>query len=241
MTPAGRLFRTYFQEEAERFSKVCRQVEQLNGSSSGIRIGYLFGIEIGTAMYNATRNYRQQLDLPPLLWTRGNPLDLIRAVRANELDVALVFTDESVQTDPDLMVTPVTDVRMVIAAALDNPVVEAAQTAKDLESETFYTWKKNTLEDENERLKLIQHGYRLGLEISHVELLDSPESVHTMMEMGNGVALCTELDKICSSPRIRVFPLCRTNALGLVYRRDADHLVRRLVSALAKMDLKAMN
>ena len=237
ITPAGQLFATYYIEQAERFDAVCRQVEQLSGGDSSIRIGYLYGIEIDSALYDVTKNYRKRHPLPPIQWKRGNPLDLLQDVQNGTLDIAITFTDEQTRRMKGLRVKPIGQVQMVVAVSEENPLVETATTAKDFEKETFYAWKKRQSDLAVERENIIRHGLELGLELEHVELLDSRETVKTVMEMGSGAALCTELDNICSSPRMRVYPLGQSNELGCVYRSSAASVARDLADALAGMRL----
>ena len=238
ITPAGRLFAAFYEEQAERFEAVCRQVEQLSGNSGSVRIGYLYGIEIDAALYDVTRNYRKHHPLPPIRWQRGNPLDLVEDVRSGLLDIAITFTDDQTRRKKELRVCPIGQVRMVVAVSGENPLVETAVSAKDFEKETFYAWKKRQSDVAAERENIIRHGKELGLALEHVELLDSRETVKTVMEMGNGAALCTELDNICSSPRMRVYPLDQTNELGCVFRTGAGQTVQDLVRMLTQMKLQ---
>ena len=216
ITPAGRLFAAFYEEQAERFEAVCRQVEQLSGNGGSVRIGYLYGIEIDAALYDVTRNYRKHHPLPPIRWQRGNPLDLVEDVRSGLLDIAITFTDDQTRRKKELRVCPI----------------------GDFEKETFYAWKKRQSDVAAERENIIRHGKELGLALEHVELLDSRETVNTVMEMGNGAALCTELDNICSSPRMRVYPLDQTNELGCVFRTGAGQTVQDLVRMLTQMKLQ---
>ena len=238
ITPAGKLFAAYYIEQAERFDEVCRQVEQLSGGSSAIRIGYLYGIEIDSALYEITRNFRKHHQLSPLQWKRGNPLDLLQDVQNGTLDIAITFTDDQTRKKSGLRVRPIGQVQMVVAVSVENPLVGIAASAKDFEKETFYAWNKHRADIAMERENIIRHGRELGLEIEHVELLDSRETVKTVMEMGSGAALCTELDNICLSPRTRVYPLDQSNELGCVYRSDASMTVRNLTEQLSRMRLK---
>ena len=238
ITPAGRLFAAFYEEQAERFAAVCRQVEQLSGNGGSVRIGYLYGIEIDAALYDVTRNYRKHHPLPPIRWQRGNPLDLVEDVRSGLLDIAITFTDDQTRRKKELRVCPIGQVRMVVAVSGENPLVETAVSAKDFEKETFYAWKKRQSDVAAERENIIRHGKELGLALEHVELLDSRETVKTVMEMGNGAALCTELDNICSSPRMRVYPLDQTNELGCVFRTGAGQTVQDLVRMLTQMKLQ---
>ncbi len=238
ITPAGRLFAAFYEEQAERFEAVCRQVEQLSGNGGSVRIGYLYGIEIDAALYDVTRNYRKHHPLPPIRWQRGNPLDLVEDVRSGLLDIAITFTDDQTRRKKELRVCPIGQVRMVVAVSGENPLVETAVSAKDFEKETFYAWKKRQSDVAAERENIIRHGKELGLALEHVELLDSRETVNTVMEMGNGAALCTELDNICSSPRMRVYPLDQTNELGCVFRTGAGQTVQDLVRMLTQMKLQ---
>ena len=224
--------------QAERFEAVCRQVEQLSGNGGSVRIGYLYGIEIDAALYDVTRNYRKHHPLPPIRWQRGNPLDLVEDVRSGLLDIAITFTDDQTRRKKELRVCPLGPVRMVVAVSGENPLVETAVSAKDFEKETFYAWKKRQSDVAAERENIIRHGKELGLALEHVELLDSRETVKTVMEMGNGAALCTELDNICSSPRMRVYPLDQTNELGCVFRTGAGQTVQDLVRMLTQMKLQ---
>ena len=237
ITPAGKLFAAYYIEQAERFEAVCRQVEQLSGGDSSIRIGYLYGIEIDAALYDVTKAYRKHHPLPPIHWERGNPLDLLQDVENGALDIAITFTDDQTRRTPGLRVSPIGMVPMVVAVSAENPLVGAAVSAKDFEKETFYAWKKRQSDTASERENIIRHGMELGLQLEHVELLDSRETVKTVMEMGSGAALCTALDNICSSPRIRVYPLEQTNELGCAYRMDAAPVIRDLAEALSGMRL----
>ena len=238
ITPAGKLFAAYYTEQAERFDAVCRKVEQLSGRSGTIRIGYLSGIEIDSVLYETTQNFRKHRQLAPLQWKRGNPLDLMLDVQNGALDIAITFTDEQTREREGLLVMPIGQVQMVVAVSADNPLVETAVSARDFEKETFYAWNKHRADLAAERQSVIRHGRELGLEIEHVELLDSLETVNTVMEMGSGAALCTELDSICLSPRTRVYPLDRSNELGCVYRSDASETVRNLAEELSRMRLK---
>ena len=238
ITPAGKLFVSYYTEQAERFDEVCRQVELLSGDSASIRIGYLYGIEIDSSLYEVTRNYRKRCPLSPLQWKRGNPLDLLQDVQSGTLDIAITFTDRQTRKMPGIRVKPIGNVQMVVAVSVENPLVGTATVAKDFEKETFYAWNKHRADRSIERENIIRHGRELGLEIEHVELLDSRETVKTVMEMGSGAALCTELDNICLSPRTRVFPLDHSNELGCVYRSDASLTVQNLIEELRHIKLK---
>ena len=213
-------------------------MEQLSGNGGSVRIGYLYGIEIDAALYDVTRNYRKHHPLPPIRWQRGNPLDLVEDVRSGLLDIAITFTDDQTRRKKELRVCPIGQVRMVVAVSGENPLVETAVSAKDFEKETFYAWKKRQSDVAAERENIIRHGKELGLALEHVELLDSRETVNTVMEMGNGAALCTELDNICSSPRMRVYPLDQTNELGCVFRTGAGQTVQDLVRMLTQMKLQ---
>ena len=238
ITPAGKLFAAFYSEQAERFDAVCRQVELLSGGSSSLRIGYLYGLEIDSALYEVTKEYRKHNSLPPIQWGRGDPLDLLRSVQNGSLDISITFTDKQTRQVKELCVEPITRVRMVVAVSVENPLIETATSAKDFEKETFFAWKKHQSNLSEQKADVIRHGIELGLDLEHVELLDSRETVKTVMELGNGVALCTELDSICSSPRIRVFPLDQTNELSCVCRSNAPDVVKNLMIALPKMQLK---
>ena len=238
ITPAGRLFAAYYTDQAERFNEVCRQVAQLSGRDSAIRIGYLYGLEIDVPLYDVTKAYRKHHRLPPLQWIRGNPMELLQNVENGTLDIAVTFTDAQTRKMKGLKIRPIGMVQMVVAVSKENPLTKTAVSAKDFEKETFYAWNKRRSDLLLEREHIIRHGQELGLSIENVELLDSRETVKTVMEMGNGAALCTELDNICSSPRIRTYPLNQCNELGCVYQASAALTVRDLAEHLGAIQLK---
>ncbi len=164
-------------------------------------------------------------------WIRSEPYQMIRMLNSGKIDIAFTFERdvEEAQWDGLLSSFEFVNSRAMLAVSARHPRVQQGAKARDFEQETCLL-TEDMMSPTMDKNFFVEEWQRFGISFSEIEFASDRESLQSMVEMGQGVTICTSVDRISKEPGIATYPINRTRSILCVWRKEEPReIVRRFV------------
>lgn len=218
ITAAGRMYYDFFTSTMDRWKAVQADVRALNGQEKLVRIGFLKGINIEEQIFQLIDECSREDRGLRFIWERLEPFELSECLLSGRLDIIFSFEPELHSAD----IEKLTFIESCFCAAISelHPQFESIKKLSDFESCVFLTWKLEHLPESEPTGGFAELCAKCGIRVKDVARLPNMDSVETGVEMGGGATLCSQHDKLCSKPRIRVFPTEMRSDIEVAWRAE---------------------
>lgn len=164
-----------------------------------------------------------------LVYRSGSEWATTRQLREGRVDVLFTFLEGLPDSD-EFDHLALEDLREVLVAAADHPLVATATSYLDFQDEpVFYTPEPGNAQNPEGRLA------RLGISPDRFIETDGILSSCSAVEMGQGVTFMTDYCRLLDSENFRTYPTDQTSTLAAVWlRRRQDSPLRRFVDFMAR-------
>ena len=226
ITPAGSMFVTYFTNTLKEWEKVrflAKAMEEKQKNT--VRIGSPYDMDIGNKIYQAEQKCREEgLELQ-LEWERSEAEKLVRMLMEGRIDVAISFERamEEVEGAKDAL-----DLQFFsrnsafLTVSKRNRHYSEQATVTDFEEEPLYVAKD--MFPAGIGLDVFRKDWeKYGLYLKDIRVSPNRDSMKTMVELGVGFTICTNLDSFSKTKGIVTIPLNRTMELYTIWRKDENN------------------
>ncbi len=232
LTPAGRLYYACFSEMLQKLEEVQNAVKALPPAGEIVKVGCIKGLGIETKL---SRVMSADSALPPtvrILWERDEPYSLTQ--RLLERDFDIIFSYAKDLEAANIEAVPFMKSKFCLVAGKTMPGIDKITDISDFNEYPFMAWMLSGTTEANSRKSFQRLLETCGLSPKQIFILPNMESLHTGIEMGSGVTLTSDCDKLCRSDLVKVFPLDVDCSLSAAWRRDETRDVVRGLSQNVK-------
>ncbi len=222
VTPAGALFATYFRNTLKEWEKVryLAKATELKQQNT-VRIGTPFDMEVGEKIFQAVKKCQNEgLELQ-LQWECAEAGELVQRLMEEKLDVVISFerSMEEIEHAREMLdMQFYTRISANLTVSKRNPRYSKDAVPADFEEEACYVVKE--MFSENATVGEFQKDWKkYGLTIRDVRIAPNRDSMKTMVELGAGFTICTDLDSFARKQGIANVPLNRKLELYTIWRK----------------------
>lgn len=221
ITAAGRLYYEFYTAMLDRWKALQAEVRALSGREKLIRIGFLKGVNIEEQTFQLIDECAREDGSLRFIWERLEPFELAEGLLSGRLDIIFSFEPElrSVGIEKQTFIQS----RFCVVISEMHPRFDSIEKLSDFESCVFLTWKLEHLPESSPTGSFAALCTQCGVRPLDVVRLPNMESVETGVEMGSGVTLCSIHDRICSKPRIKVFPTDMRSDIEVAWRAGEEN------------------
>ena len=222
VTPAGALYAAYFANTLKEWEKVRYRAKALEEKQNNtVRIGSPYDMKVGDRINQAVQKCHEEgLDLQ-LEWTNAEVFDLVKMLLDEKLDVIITFeqTIYEIENAKEMLdILYYTTVSANLTVSKKNPRYSPNAVPADFEDEPCYLARDFFLEKAD--VEAFQREWKkYGLTIHDVRTSPNRDSMKTMVELGVGFTICTDLDAFTQTKGIATLPLNRKQELYLSWRK----------------------
>lgn len=223
ITPAGAMFASFFANTLKEWEKVrylAKETEKKQKNT--IRVGSPFDMDLGNRIYQAVQACKKEgLDIQ-LHWERAEAAVLVEKLMGKRLDVIISFERSLGEVEgarEALDIQFFSRISANLTVSMRNSCYSKDAAVSDFEDEACYIVKEMfpdevTVEDFRKDWK------KYGLVMKDIRIAPNRDSMKTMVELGTGFTICTDLDSFTKTQGIATIPLNRKMELYTIWRRD---------------------
>ena len=151
---------------------------------------------------------------------RREPHDLLEPLLAGQLDVVFSFEralDDFKQADA-LEHVPIVQAQAVLVVRDSHPLAVPGACAQDFQDVPCFISEQMTPPTQK-RLSFEAEWSAYGIRFSDVHIVPNRESMQTMVEMGRGVTISTNVDRFPTFPHLRSYSINRVQTVDCIWRK----------------------
>lgn len=220
LTEAGKGYFRLFSELA-RGLKELRGIYSLTRKDNGLRVGYLAGVDLHPALNGIMSEMLRVMPGLDIKWERHDPNTLLDRLNSGELDAAISYGGIPREGSPWVRDFRLANRDTLLCVSQWHPKAKPGASPKDFEDETLFGWVRGS-DLEAERQKLFENAGRQGIRIKRVKVVENRDSAHAAVEMGEGIAICSDISDICRNPAVITYKLEHPSPLHIFWRSGRE-------------------
>lgn len=208
LTAVGELYWQFFCQTQAEWEETQRKAEMiLNAQGNLVHIGCNHDLNLGEWVLLIIEKCQSNGYSLGVDWERREPHDLLEPLLAGQLDVVFSFEralDDFKQADA-LEHVPIVQAQAVLVVRDSHPLAVPGACAQDFQDVPCFISEQMTPPTQK-RLSFEAEWSAYGIRFSDVHIVPNRESMQTMVEMGRGVTISTNVDSISYvSPSSQLF------------------------------------
>ena len=223
LTPVGILYHTFFKSALKEWEKTNYLAHaMIEKQNNRVRIGLPYDMVLEDQVYRAVEKCREEgLDLQ-LECERYEAQELLQKLLDNRLDVIISFTrplEELIGCSHTVDRQFFRMMSAVLLVSKKHPLAAGGARATDFQNEPCFI-TADMLPKDNGVAYFKAEWKMHGLELADVRLAPNRDSMKSMVELGLGFTICTELDSFTMGKQVVTYPLNRKLELYCIWRHD---------------------
>ncbi len=221
LTQVGILYHTFFKatlKEWEKTNYLARSM--IEKQNNRVRIGLPYDMVLEEQVYRAVEKCREEGLTLQLECERYEAKELLQKLLDNRLDVVISFErpiEELTCDDHTVCQQFFKMLSAVLLVSRKHPLAILGARAVDFQNEPCFI-TKDMLPQIN-GVEYFKNEWKMhGLELSDVRLAPNRDSMKSMVELGLGFTICTELDSFTMGNQMVSYPLNRKLELYCIWR-----------------------
>lgn len=238
MTPAGEIYHKLFsrwQEDLKTTKDVVSRLEY--ESRKTIRIGYLPRIQLPEVMDELIFRFKQENPQISIDYSQIAGSDMLTLLKDNAVDFCICHSF-LLETAPEILVHHLCRVNKQIAISTRHPLY-TEPLDPNLFSEMTCIYAAN--EDKNEALEqeeMVRLFSAVGAVPRRMRQVKNHEVLELAVEMGEGIAICSDITALSQNENIRTLNTGHTSLLSVGWNRaNRSPVVNKLVAAFQEIRL----
>ena len=220
LTPAGELFRIFFENSRAGLEDVIQRARMLTDAEKGrIHLGILSGWDLDAFLPRVLNGFAERCpDVTVTIETHGFRA-LCSALRAGRVD-AVVAMDVLKETVQDVSVLSLTETKRMLIFSGEHPCARQKEShPEDFRNEVFYV----AGEDGAQAAEFVREYCRPYGFSPKVQIMPNKESLLANVRNGVGVAIMGSWSQACSDPRFRAIPLNSNHKISLIWKQGSTN------------------
>lgn len=226
LTQAGALYLHFFSNTLKEWEKTKYLAKTLIlKQQNTVRIGSPYEMNLGERIYRAVQKCQEEGLEIQLQWERAEANELVQKLMDERLDVIFSFEralDEIDSARESLDMQLYTMISANLTVSSRNACYSDTAAPSDFAEEACYVVKE--MFPGNASVADFQADWKkYGLNIQDVKIAPNRDSMKTMVELGAGFTICTDLESFLETPGIVTIPLNRKMELYTIWRKAEDN------------------
>ena len=221
LTAVGELYWQFFCQTQAEWEETQRKAEViLNAQGNLVHIGCNHDLNLGEWVLLIIEKCQSNGYSLGVDWERREPHDLLEPLLAGQLDVVFSFEralDDFKQADA-LEHVPIVQAQAVLVVRDSHPLAVPSACAQDFQDVPCFISEQMTPPTQK-RLSFEAEWSAYGIRFSDVHIVPNRESMQTMVEMGRGVTLSTNVDRFPTFPHLRSYSIDRVQTVDCIWRK----------------------
>ena len=229
LTPEGQRYYDFFRVSQRRWEELRASMHTEIGSRL-IQVAYLEGLDFLPSLQKILADVQDKYGMEGSL-SIYDMHNLTEVVESGKYDLILAYDTPRLNLYQDYEHVTVGRVPMVLA--VKKGLRPRAKRASDYEDMPVATWLRRDQTPEQAIDKCTEHCMDFGFHASAVKLFPNRDTARAAIELGHGVGICTEIDRMAQSSAVVTFPLRGQSTLSCLWRRnERNPVVLALVQEL---------
>ncbi len=223
LTQAGGLYHAFFTKTLKEWEKtgyLARSMEARRDNR--VRVGSPYDMNLGGQVFEAAERCRREGMSLQMEWERYEAGELVQRLVSGRLDVVLSFgrsVDELVEAGYAVEQQFFKMTSAVLLVGRRHPLVRPGALAEDFQNEPCYITKD--MLPKVDGVNFFKAEWRkYGMDLVDVRLAPNRDSVQSMVELGRGFTICTELDAFTTRVETISYPLNRKLEIYCIWRQE---------------------
>ena len=221
LTAVGEVYWNAFCQMQAQWEETRRKAEViLSGQGARIYIGCNHDLDLGEWVLRVIESCRRRGYDLSVDWERREPHDLLEPLLAGRLDVVFSFgqTLTELKQADELDHIPIAQGHAVLVIREDHPLVRPGMTARDLQDVPCFIAERMTPFGQD-RAAFRAEWAAYGIDLGDIHVVSNRESAQTMVELGQGVTIAMDVDRLPHQPHMLTFPLDRSQSVECIWRK----------------------
>ena len=225
LTPEGQRYYDFFRVSQRRWEELRASIHTDLGGSL-IHVAYLEGLDFLPSLQQILRDVQDKYGMEGSLSTYDMH-DLTETVESDKYDLILAYDTPRLNLfrDYDHVVAGCIPMVLTVRKGLR----PKARRASDFSDLPVATWLRKDQTPEEAIRKCTEHCLDFGFRCSSVKVFPNRDTVRAAIELGHGIGICTEIDRLAQSSAVETFPLRGHSTLVCLWRKDERNPVVRSI------------
>ncbi len=233
ITPVGREFYEFFSRYQDEFHSLCARAKaRYTEMPCSFNVGYQNWIDHGVEAKIAFEDIRTVAPKLDIFVSRRSPSMLTQGLLNQELDMAVMYGRFAPSLN-EIRISKLMEVELVLLVSSNDPRAVDGASYTDFLEDPFIV---DLFEDEAAsaaRRRVKNEIALVGLKPREVITMRDREAVYTTVELGNGIAVSSNIARVVRSYNIKAYPTgVKENLVCAWHWMDGNELLEQYVQCL---------
>lgn len=231
LTPAGLVFLKAFTQMNETFNDAVKQTQDIySQKSKRLRLGCVDGLELGNTLNKIFNSFHEHFPNVEYQLEKHSPNNLMKALFSDNLD-AIITIESFIENDSNLSSSVLLRTKHLLYVSANNPILKRdSYSISDFNDETFIVLSPEVIPQPKD--KFFEWCNENGLSPKNVKTVPNVESQTLSVEVGLGITIADEVNKLHSNPLLKSIELNTYHNICIVWKKDSTNL---LIPSFAKL------
>lgn len=221
LTEPGKLYFNFFTRAEVELQKIGRIIEE-NNDQPAFRVAIPLNVNMNHFLKQLKDFFTEDHVNAKLKWEQHSRVNTISLFKMHYFDLVISFSSLYESFDFPVEKMLLCEVPLYVCVGESNPKSSTAKSPEDLTDEPVFTWKVSSNTSRYENWGSFGDPRR-------ITILPNEDSVQSMVELGEGVAICNAIDKIWYAPGLKKIPMNKGEKVYCNWWKDSTSPVLQQV------------